>query len=87
VLGVPGFTSTSFGGLLAPARTPPDVVAALRAGLVGALAEPAVRTRLESLGATVATEREASPDGFAAFLGDELSRARRAAELAGLRPE
>lgn len=86
-LGVPGFTSTSFGGLLAPARTPAEVTETLQAALVAALAEPSVRTRLESLGATAASGPDATPAGFAAFLREELSRARRAAELAGLKPE
>ncbi len=86
-LGVADFTSTSFGGLLAPARTPPEVTEQLHAALIAALADPTVQARLVSLGATPASGPDATAAGFAAFLHEELSRARRAAELAGLKPE
>jgi len=85
--GVPDFTAQSFGGLLLPARTPDEVAEALRGALVAALADPAVRARLEGLGATVATPAEQTPAGFAAFLAAERAKARQAASLAGLQPE
>jgi len=85
-LGVPDFTSTSFGGLLAPAGTPAEVTGLLRAALVAALAEPTVQARFQSLGAAPASGPDTTAAGFAGFLHVELSRARRAAELAGLKP-
>jgi len=51
--GVPGlsdFVVDSWVGLLAPARTPPAVLARLNAELNAVLAEPAVRERLALLG-------------------------------------
>jgi len=85
--GVTGFTSTSFTALLAPARTPDDVIAALREALVVALREETVRSRIAGLGAVVATEQQASPAALAAFLANELAQYRRAADLAGIRPQ
>jgi len=85
--GVAGFTSTSFTALLAPARTPADVIATLREALLVALRDETVRSRLAGLGAVTATEQQASPAALAAFLAAELSQYRRAAELAGIRPE
>lgn len=85
--GAQGFTSTSFTGLLAPARTPAEIIAALRLALLGALANPAVKDRLVGLGATPATPDEASPAGLAAYMRDELGLYRRAAQLAGLKPQ
>jgi tripartite-type tricarboxylate transporter receptor subunit TctC len=84
--GLPGFTAGSYGGLLAPAGTPAEVVATLHAALAATLAEPAVQARIAEVGAIPAAEAQRTPDGFAAFLAAELANARRAAELAGLRP-
>lgn len=86
-LGVPDFTALSFGGLLLPVRTPDAVAEALRAALVGALADPAVQARLAQLGATVASAEQQTPAGFGAFLAAERAKARQAADLAGLKPE
>jgi tripartite-type tricarboxylate transporter receptor subunit TctC len=84
--GLPGFTAGSYGGLLAPAATPADVVATLHGALAATLGEPAVQSRIAEVGAIPAGAAQRSPDGFAAFLANELANARRAAELAGLRP-
>jgi hypothetical protein len=45
-----------------------------------------VQSRIAEVGAIPAAEAQRSPDGFAAFLASELANARRAAQLAGLRP-
>jgi tripartite-type tricarboxylate transporter receptor subunit TctC len=84
--GLPGFTAGSYGGLLAPSAAPPEVIAALQTALAATLAEPAVLSRISEVGAIPSTEAQRSPEGFAAFLRQELMNARRAAELAGLRP-
>jgi tripartite-type tricarboxylate transporter receptor subunit TctC len=84
--GLPGFTAGSYGGLLAPSGAPPEVVAALHAALAATLSEAAVLSRIAEVGAIPSSEAQRSPDGFAAFLRQELANARRAAELAGLRP-
>ncbi len=85
--GVAGFTSTSFTSLLAPTRTPTEVIAALRLALLGGLANPAIAARLVSLGAQPATPEEASPAGLTTYLRAELAKYRQAAELAGLKPQ
>lgn len=59
--GFPGFRSTTWAGLAAPAGTPAPVVAALHAALLRALAQPAVRSRLEEL-----TDGEVDPSAPAA---------------------
>jgi tripartite-type tricarboxylate transporter receptor subunit TctC len=55
----PGFAADSWVGLLAPARTPPEIVARLNAECVKALAQPDVKARfaelaLETVGGTPA---------------------------------
>jgi tripartite-type tricarboxylate transporter receptor subunit TctC len=68
---VPGFSYPSSVGLAAPAGTPREVVGKINAALNHALAQPAVRERLEALGF------EAAPmgaDEFNAFLANEVAK-------------
>lgn len=48
--GLPGFEFTAWGALLAPAGTPPEIVARLNAAANTALADPAVAKQLADLG-------------------------------------
>ncbi|WP_170979249.1 tripartite tricarboxylate transporter substrate binding protein [Roseomonas sp. HF4] len=84
--GLPDFTAGSYGGVLAPAGTPTEVVAKLQEALAAALGEAAVQARIMEVGAILGGVQQRTPDGFAAFLAQELANARRAAQLAGLRP-
>jgi tripartite-type tricarboxylate transporter receptor subunit TctC len=52
--GFPGFDATSWGGLLAPAGTPKDVVEQMSAELKKALADKDVQDKLESVGSFAA---------------------------------
>lgn len=85
--GVPGVIASSYVGVLAPAGIPAAVEQALAAALASALADPGLRERFEASGGELVTGVETTPDGFAAFLRAEAATARRAAELAGLKPE
>jgi len=84
--GVPGFRAAAFVGIVAPAGTPPAVMAALAAALGAAVADAAMRQRLQEMGSEMASATEATPTGFAAFLLRETAWTRAAAERAGLRP-
>jgi tripartite-type tricarboxylate transporter receptor subunit TctC len=63
-------TGTWF-GLLAPARTPPEIVDALNRAAVSVLQEPGVRARLAEQGAEVIAN---SPPEFRAFISSETER-------------
>jgi tripartite-type tricarboxylate transporter receptor subunit TctC len=63
-------TGTWF-GLLAPARTPPEIVDALNRAAVSVLQEQGVRTRLAEQGAEVIAN---SPAEFRAFISSETER-------------
>lgn len=84
--GLPGYTAGSYGGLLAPVATPPDIIATLHAAFQAALADTEVQSRIVEVGAILASATQRTPEGFADFLAAELANARRAARLAGLIP-
>ncbi len=63
-------TGTWF-GLLAPARTPPDIVVVLNRATVATLEEPGVRAKIVEQGAEVIAS---SPAQFRAFLKEETDR-------------
>jgi tripartite-type tricarboxylate transporter receptor subunit TctC len=69
--GLPDFVALTFTGIVAPAKTPPAIVARLNGALNKALADPEVRVALERLGAEV---RPGAPADFAAFLAKEKTK-------------
>ncbi len=69
--GIAGMEVDSWFGFLAPARTPPAVVAALHAAFTRALAEPALLSRLHELGAAPIG---GSPAAMGAHMRAEVAR-------------
>jgi tripartite-type tricarboxylate transporter receptor subunit TctC len=69
--GVDGFVVSSFQGVVAPAGTPPAVVAKLNAAVNASVEAPEMRTHLARLGATAAT---GTPQEFAAFFAAETRK-------------
>jgi tripartite-type tricarboxylate transporter receptor subunit TctC len=69
--GLPDFVALTFTGIVAPAKTPPAIVARLNGAIDKALADPEVRVALERLGAEV---RPGAPADFAAFLAKEKTK-------------
>ena len=68
--GVPGFSSTFWFGLWAPAGTPPEIVRRLHAAAAKGLAKPEVRERIASQGMDASPS--ASPEAFAAEIAAEV---------------
>jgi tripartite-type tricarboxylate transporter receptor subunit TctC len=60
--GVPGFDVSGWYGLLAPAKTSPDILRKMHADVAEVLANPAVVAKFEPLGVDV---RSSTPDAFA----------------------
>jgi len=67
--GVPGFDISTWYGLLAPAATPPDVIAKWHAEVTKILSAPEMRERLAAQGAEAAPD---SPADFTEFIASEL---------------
>jgi tripartite-type tricarboxylate transporter receptor subunit TctC len=70
-LGYPQVNSRNWYALLAPARTPPEIVSRLNEAVRQAVAAPEVRDRLVELGAEIFTQ---SPEEFGKFLKSEIER-------------
>jgi tripartite-type tricarboxylate transporter receptor subunit TctC len=67
--GVPGFDLTTWWGVMAPARTPPDVVDRLAREIQVALELPEVKEKLRAMGSETPSVR--SPAEFTAFVARE----------------
>jgi len=82
--GVPGYESFSWGGVMAPAGTPPAIINKLHAEFVRILKLPDMQEKLAGLGATVSA---AGPAEFAAFLQAEIRKWDGVAKRANIRLE
>jgi len=69
--GLEGYDVSGWFGLLAPAKTPPEIVAALNAATTAAVAEDATRTKLLTSGAEPATD---TPAEYAALIKTEIEK-------------
>ena len=70
-LGLKGFDATTWHGLVAPARTPPEVIELLHRALAAALADAAVAKSLRDLGVDI---MGGTPDQFRAYLRSEIPK-------------
>lgn len=68
---VPGFSVTSWWGIVAPTRTPRDIVETLSAEIARALATPAMKEQLDRQGVEA---RASTPAEFLAFMESELAK-------------
>ena len=86
--GVKGFTAHSYIGIVAPAKTPPAIIAQLSKAIADGLSDnSSAAEKLRSMGSEVATPQEMTADGFGAYLKTEYTRSAAAAKLAGLTPK
>jgi tripartite-type tricarboxylate transporter receptor subunit TctC len=69
--GFAGTVADQWAGVLAPAQTPPAVIAKLNAALIAVLNDPDVRARLKQTGVTPSP---GSPEQFGRYLKDEIVR-------------
>ena len=82
--GVKGYDTSTWGGLLAPAGTPKEVVARINAEANKALASADVRDKLATAGIEPAG---GTPAQFAQFIHSEMARWAKVAQTAGVQPE
>jgi tripartite-type tricarboxylate transporter receptor subunit TctC len=72
--GMPEFDCAPFYAVFAPKGTPKLIIDKLAEALNKGLDEPAVRTRLESLGAEIAEPARRGPKALGALVHDEIAR-------------
>ncbi|HEX6632659.1 MAG TPA: tripartite tricarboxylate transporter substrate-binding protein, partial [Usitatibacter sp.] len=82
--GVKDFDASVWWGFVVPAATPKDVVARLSSEILKSLEQPAVKGKLEKLGAVVDPQ---GPEAFGKFLRDETEKWAGVIHKAGIKPE
>jgi tripartite-type tricarboxylate transporter receptor subunit TctC len=82
--GFPGFEATTWHGLVAPAGTPKEVVAALHRAVHATLNDPAARKQLTELGIDLAGN---SPDEFRAYIKSEIPKWAKIVQASGAKAE
>jgi tripartite-type tricarboxylate transporter receptor subunit TctC len=82
--GLPDFTASSWAGLLAPAGTPPAIIAKLNAEANVAIKSEAMQARLKQF---VADVSPGTPQDFAAYIATERPKWVAMAKLSNLKPE
>ena len=70
-LGLKGFDATTWHGLVAPAKTPKEIITALHRATVAALADPAVKKSLGDLGVDIVGS---TPEEFSAYIKSEIPK-------------
>jgi tripartite-type tricarboxylate transporter receptor subunit TctC len=84
--GVKGFTAASYIGIVAPAATPPAIIAQLQKAVAGGLKSGPAPDKLRAMGSEIATPDEMTSKGFTAYIHTEYEHMREAAKLAGIVP-
>ena len=82
--GVPGYSAMQWYGLLAPAGTPPAIVARLNAEALRSLRTGEMKERLAADGAE---PQGSTPEEFGALIRSELDKWTRVARAAGIEPQ
>jgi tripartite-type tricarboxylate transporter receptor subunit TctC len=82
--GLPGYEAVQWSGLLAPAKTPREIIARLHKETTTMLRTPEAGERFTSVGAEVVAS---SPEEFAAFMKAETVKWAKVAKAVGLQPQ
>jgi tripartite-type tricarboxylate transporter receptor subunit TctC len=85
--GVPGLHFPFWHALWAPKGTPKDAVAKLSAAAMDALADPAVRQRLNDVGHEIPPREQQTPQALASYHRAELEKWRPIVKAANIKPQ
>jgi tripartite-type tricarboxylate transporter receptor subunit TctC len=82
--GLPGYDASTWGGILAPAKTPKEAILKLNASINAALKMEDVRSRLVGAGIEI---QGGTPEQFAGVIRNEIDKWGRIVKEAGIQPE
>jgi tripartite-type tricarboxylate transporter receptor subunit TctC len=82
--GLPGYEATSWYGILAPARTPREIVAKLHEVLVSVIGSPDMKDKLAAQGLDPVGN---TPQQFAAVIKSEIAKWTKVVKASGAKPE
>jgi tripartite-type tricarboxylate transporter receptor subunit TctC len=82
--GLPGYEASVWWGLVAPAKTPPEIARQLNAEINKALANPAIANKLGELGVVVTP---GTPERFTAFIKSQTEVWSGVVKSAGIQPD
>jgi tripartite-type tricarboxylate transporter receptor subunit TctC len=82
--GLPGYAATNWFGIMAPAGTPPAIIATLQREISAIQDSPEMQKTFANEGADIL---RMGPAEFAAFIGAELAKWERVVKDAGIKPE
>jgi tripartite-type tricarboxylate transporter receptor subunit TctC len=82
--GLAGYETLAWFGMVAPAKTPADVIAKLQSETARVLARPDVRAQLTNMGAEPSAT---TPEAFSAFMQSEITKYSRVIREAGIKVE
>jgi tripartite-type tricarboxylate transporter receptor subunit TctC len=81
---VSGYDVNVWNGIVAPRRTPPEVIATLNRALNAALADPRLKARFAELGGT---PMPMTPADFGKLIADETEKWAKVVRFAGIKPD
>jgi len=81
---VPGYEASAWYGIGAPTNTPPEIINKLNAAMNVILAEPAVKERFASMGATLIAS---SPGEFGKYVAEETKKWAKVVKFSGAKPD
>jgi tripartite-type tricarboxylate transporter receptor subunit TctC len=73
-MGLPVLSFSTWVGLFAPKGTPREIIDQLNAATVGALADPAVRTRFVNLGTEIFPRERQTPEALGALVKADAAK-------------
>jgi tripartite-type tricarboxylate transporter receptor subunit TctC len=82
--GLPGYETSAWYGLYAPAGTPQEIILKVQREFVRISTQPDIKERLAQLGADSVVS---TPDAFAAFTKSEMAKYAKVVKDAGITPE
>lgn len=82
---VPGFQASIFNGMMAPAKTPPEILARIHAEIVKFVQAPEIKDRFAKQG--VELRASAAPEQFTAFFKTEYEKWGKVLEQSGMKKE